>query len=140
MALFLVLNKFGLLPNADSAKQAANAQELDALAYFKPGYTKKLMKQNGWSKAKQTLLPTAGAVALAKQVKNSKGLFNDNELALFSVFKTIRNKVQVSQLAQTFQQLYATDLVEYLRTFLNEAELARVYQLAEPLPIGVEPI
>lgn len=140
MALLLVLNKFGLLPSASKEKEAQQVQELDTLAEFKPGYTKKLMQKNGWSKVKQTLLPAAGAAALAAQLKKSKGVFNDNELAVFSVFKTLRNKAQLSQLALTFQNEYSLDVVEFLRSFLNDSELARIYSIVQPLPTGVKPI
>lgn len=138
LALGLVLQKFGLIPSQESAKQEKNVKALDSLEEFKPGYGSKMAEHNGWKKVIQTLLTTAGAHALAARIKKAKGIFNDDELAVYSAFKTVRNKAQVSQLAETFQREYGMDLVEFLRDFMNEKELARVFDLVEILPTGLK--
>lgn len=138
LALGLVLQKFGLIPSQESAKQEKNVKLLDSLEEFKPGYGAKYAQKQGWQKVLQTLLTTSGAHALAARIKKAKGIFNDNELAVYSAFKTVRNKAQVSQLAETFQREYGMDLVEYLREFMNEKELARVFELVEILPTGLK--
>jgi len=136
----LVLQKFGLLPSMDSIKNEKAASELDKLPELRPGYAKKQAAEMGYKKYSTMLLKPAGALAVAAQLKRAKGIVNDDELGVYSAFKAVRYKTQVSQVAEVFKREYNLDLLEYLRTFLNDKELARVSSLIDGLPPGISAV
>lgn len=72
---------------------------------------------------------------IAKQIWNSKGIFNDNETQLFDAFQKARNQAQISYIAGVFQRDYKRDLFSFLQSFLNDAELSKVYQIIKGKPI-----
>lgn len=131
--------KFGLIPSKESQAAEQGAQELAELDALKPGFVKAWIKKNGTAGAryKIALLTTPKIEALAAQVKKSKGIFNDDETALYSVFRYLKTKTQVSQLAEVFERIYSRDLYSYLQSFLNESELSKVYNTIKNLPTGI---
>jgi len=143
VGVFVVLGaaqKFGLLPSAESKKQEQSAAALDSAAEWSTNYAKKTAQAAGFSKYGIKLLKSATALALAAELKKSKGFFNDNEDAVYTVIKRLQYKTQLSQLAQVFLQQYNTDMAVYLKSFMNEKEQARVFNLAAELPTGVTQI
>jgi len=72
---------------------------------------------------------------IAKQVWDSKGFFNDNEGQLFDAFQKARNQAQISYIAGVFQRDYKRDLFSFLQSFLNEAEISKVYQIIKGKPL-----
>lgn len=130
----LVLQKFGLLPSAESKAQEKAIEQLDELAAFKRGYAAAIAKGRP---ARQILLTTPKALAVAAMLKKAKGIFNDNESAVYSAFKEFKTQSQLAQVAQVFFQEYNSNLLEFLNTFLNDKERARVYSLIKNLPTGV---
>jgi hypothetical protein len=72
---------------------------------------------------------------IAKQIWNSKGLFNDNEEQLFDAFQKARNQAQISYIAGVFQRDYKRDLFSFLQSFLNEAEISKVYNIIKGKPL-----
>lgn len=134
----LAAQKFGLLPSSESRKAESNAAALDSKKEFQPGYAAAYAKSQGWKKYKTYYLKQARALALASDIKKAKGIFNDDETAVYSTLKNVNYKAQLSQVAETFRKQYGTDMVEYLKSFLNEKELSRVFDLGELLPPGVE--
>jgi hypothetical protein len=130
----LVLQKFGLLPSAESKAQDKALEQLDELAAFKRGYAATIAKGRP---ARQVLLTAAKALAVAAMLKKAKGIFNDDESAVYSAFKEFKTQSQLAQVAQVFIQEYNTNLLEYLNTFLNDKERARVYSLINKLPTGI---
>jgi hypothetical protein len=72
---------------------------------------------------------------IAKQVWDSKGFFNDNEGQLFDAFQKARNQAQISYIAGVFQRDYKRDLFSFLQSFLNEAEISKVYNIIKGKPL-----
>jgi hypothetical protein len=71
-----------------------------------------------------SLLDHAKAKALAKRIKTAKGVFNDDEQAVKTVFsKQLRDKTQVSQVSKAFYHTYKKDLWQYLNSFLSAKEM-----------------
>lgn len=130
----LVLQKFGLLPSKESRDQDKALQELDELAAFKRNYAQSIAKGR---KARQILLTTPKALAVAGMLKRAKGIFNDDESAVYSAFKELKTQSQLAQVAQVFFKEYDLNLLEFLNTFLNDKERARVFNLVKSLPSGV---
>jgi hypothetical protein len=137
LALFLVAKKFGLIPSAAAAQREKNAGALDRLAWWKPQFAKAYAKANGLQKYKTAYMPSAGIVMIAEQLKKAKGTFNDDESAVYTALKQLQYKSQLSQLAEYFLKHYRLDLVTYLQTFMNQDELAKVYDLTADLETGI---
>jgi hypothetical protein len=70
------------------------------------------------------LLDHNKAKTLAQVLKSAKGLFNDDEQAVKTVFsKQLRDKAQVSQVSKAFYQMNKKDLWQHLNSFLSAKEL-----------------
>jgi len=137
LVLLAAAQKFGLIPSAESRKKEHSAAELDRAAEWKRGYAKKVATAAGYKKYTTNLLKSAAALALASDLYKSKGLFNDNEDAVYSTLKRLQYKSQLSQLADVFYAQYKLDLATYLKSFMSEAEQARAFDLVAELPTGV---
>ena len=138
IAGYFILSKFGLIPTAASQTAAADVEALDRLDYWQPNYPAKFAKQNGWKKYLTKYMKSVQAQAKAIALYKAKGVFNDDENSVYTILKTLQDKAQLSQLAQVFLQKYKTDLITYLKDFLNEKELSRIASLVKDLPAGVE--
>ena len=137
---YAAASKFGLVPSAESKKQESDAQQLDSFDAFSRNYTKDYIKQKQSRKGQQfnvQLLTTPKAEAIAVQLKKSKGIFNDDETAVYSAMKFVKTKSQLSQVATVFNKLTSQDLTAYLQSFMSEKELARIYEIVKNLPAGI---
>jgi hypothetical protein len=86
---------------------------------------------------KSMLLNEASARALVDKLWNASGSFNDDEEAVYAVFRTLRYKTQVSFLAYWFNKLKKKDLYTWLRdSVLNQDELNTVLTITSKLPEG----
>jgi len=66
------------------------------------------------------------AKQLSDKLFNAKGLLNDDEQAVESVFKNINSRCDVSKIADHFYNAHGkTDLFTYLKSFLNNDELEK---------------
>lgn len=72
---------------------------------------------------------------IAKQLWDSKGFFNDNEEQAFDAFQKARNQAQISYIAGVFQRDYKRDLFSFLQSFMNEAEISKVYSIIKGKPL-----
>ena len=127
--LYLVLTRFGLIKTTQ-----AETKETEQLFknYFSPLYLPELMKRGG----RIQVFTQRDAENVAKSIYNAKGVFNDDETALYSAIKKFKYKSQISQTADKFSKIYNKDLAYYLSTFLNSQELDRIYQYTDSLPSG----
>jgi hypothetical protein len=92
--------------------------------------------QDYWKKggAGTLILTAAGAAKYADIIYNAKGIFNDDEAAVYGVFQALKTRSQVSYLSMVFFQKYNKSLIAYLADFLNKAELATVARICNKLP------
>lgn len=98
--------------------------------YWNPNYT----VRKGY---KAYLLTESSARALVDKLWNASGAFNDDEEAIYSVFRTLKYKTQVSFLAFWFNKLKKKDLYTWLRdSVLNQNELNTVLTITSKLPEG----
>lgn len=72
--------------------------------------------------------------AIRTEILNSKGLFNDDEEMVFNAFNKLRNQAQVSYIAELFQK-DKRDLTTFLKSFLNEEEMAKLYRIVSNKPL-----
>lgn len=69
---------------------------------------------------------------------------NDDEEKIYSVFREMKYKSNVSQTAARFSELYKKDLLEFLNYYLNDefhylkdqTEMAKVLEIVKNLPFG----
>lgn len=101
---------------------------------FNPNYWKALIKSFKLKYPTKTMdnnyqqnLPTSRTIyQLAEQVYLSKGIFNDNEDALFDVFSNLQTQYQLSWLSWVFSSKYKKDMLEYLKGFLSFDEQSKM--------------
>lgn len=72
--------------------------------------------------------------AIRTEILNSKGLFNDDEEMVFNAFNKLRNQAQVSYIAELFQK-DKRDLSTFLKSFLNNEEMAKLYRIVANKPL-----
>ena len=93
-----------------------------------------IFSPNYWKKKKNAkILTTNSARALASNIYNAAGYFNDNEEAVYGVFRQLTYKTQLSWLSYIFYKQYGEDLLQYLKSFMNSDELATVKQITSKL-------
>jgi hypothetical protein len=112
-----------------------NVEQLKTEGYFDPGY-KNDLKQNNVILS----LTPYGQKLYAEKIYNAKGipyLTNDNEGAVYGVFRALNSKTQISYLAEYFINRYNKDLKAYLQSFLNQNEFGNVATICNKLPIGI---
>ena len=69
-------------------------------------------------------LSPSKALEYARDLKNAKGFFNDDEAVVKTIFtKKLQDKTQVSSVARAFYTTYNKDLWQHLRGFLSDSEL-----------------
>lgn len=141
LLIYSVGQKFGLFPSAESKATEAAAASLKSFKAFNPNFIKNTVNKAGTPGQQFTVkkLTPARALAVAQQLKKAKGLFNDNEDAIYSVFRTLEYQSQVSQVAAEFLKLTKLELLTYLESFLNQKELAAIADIVNILPVGITP-
>ena len=126
--VYKLLQKTGLLPTAESNQAAQNLQALESSNYW--NYNDFLQK----APPGHALLTQAGAAAYVDDLWNATGMFNDDEEAIYGVFRAMRTQSQIAALAKRFNQLKSKDLYGYLKDYLNEAELLTVKRIIDQKP------
>lgn len=118
--------------NSAETKQLDN-QASNPGSYWNPNYYTQF---SSYSYA----LDTTQAAALAKQIYDSFGVFNDCEECVKSVFKSLRTKSNVSFLAKVFAANYGQDLLSFLRggiwpqDRLSDSDVAEIDSYISKLP------
>lgn len=108
----------------DQANQAV-INQVTASNVFSPNYYKTV--------SGAMLTTVAYADGLCKAIYDAKGLFNDDEAAIYGAFSVLKYKTQVSWLAERFYKNYQKSLLGFLQDFLNESEMAKVATIVSKL-------
>jgi hypothetical protein len=80
------------------------------------------------------LIKTDAATKFAKDIYSAFGFLDDDEDKIYSVFRSLKDKVQVSQVAKAFQNAYRINLIDKLRAKLSEGEVSEVLKIVNALP------
>ena len=113
-----------------------NIEQLKNENYFDSSYYQDL-KSSGY--VVRILTPSA-LDKYSKLIYEAKGipyLTNDDEEAVYGVFRAITTKTQVSKLSEYFFSKYNKDLKAFLQSFLNQNEFGNVATICNKLPIGI---
>lgn len=68
-------------------------------------------------------------------IRNSKGIFNDNETALYNKFQIMKSQFMISYVANLFQKSYNKDMFSYIQEFTNNDEQAKIYNIIKNKPV-----
>jgi hypothetical protein len=82
------------------------------------------------------MLTSASSKAFAKDIKDSWGIFDDDENKIYGVFRALKDQVQVSQVAYQYYNS-STDkinLIDDLKSRLNTDEVGQVLAIVKALP------
>ena len=85
-------------------------------------------------KGKIIVLKPDAALKYAQDIHGAWGWFNDDENVVYGVFRKLRDKVQVSQVANAYQTTYKENLIDVLYDKLAETEIKKVLAIVKPLP------
>jgi len=125
----------------EASGSSTEASATNPLLAFNPNYStaliiayKKKYPSKAWDQKKQMIIDTTQFSALALDVLDAKGFFNDDEDRLYNVFKVIQTQYQLGFLSKLFSVLYKKDLLEYLKSFLKADEIAPILQQVRNYP------
>jgi hypothetical protein len=128
-----ILNKFGT--SEQHKNDVKEIEQLKTENYFDIDYSNELKRNNII-----LTLNDYGKQTYSKIIWDAKGipyLTNDDEAAVYGVFRALKSKTQVSVLAGYFFQKYNKDLKTFLQSFLNQNEFGNVATICNKLPIGI---
>lgn len=83
------------------------------------------------------LLKSADLDKYGKTLWYATGNINDDEEAIYGVFRQIQYKSQISFLAYYFFNKYRKDLYQYLKSYLNNSELNTLLTITNKKPWGL---
>ena len=119
-AIYKIGGKLGLWKTAEDT--AADAAE--KATYW--DYTKTIPGSR--------LLTYNDGLKLSKILDNAKHWYNDDEEAIYNVFRLLKSKSQVTSLSYWFQRTYNQDLYYWLKDTLSADELAKVILIIDTKP------
>lgn len=90
---------------------------------------------NTWKTGKKgtLLLKVEQAKNFAAQIANAWGIFNDDEQAVFNVFRQLKSVAQVSEVADFYQLQTGKDLYGDLYHRLSDSELGTINKIVSKL-------
>lgn len=80
------------------------------------------------------LLHNAAASRYAKDIQDSFSIWGDDEQRIFGVFRSLKDKVQLSQVASAYQSKYKTNLIDVLSDNLSQKEISTILSITGNLP------
>lgn len=128
-----ILDKLG--PGEAHKDDVKQIEQLKSENYFDGDFANELKKTNVI-----LTLTEYGKQTYSKIIWDAKGipyLTNDDEAAVYGVFRALKSKTQISVLAEYFFQKYNKDLKTFLQSFLNQNEFGNVATICNKLPIGI---
>jgi ABC-type bacteriocin/lantibiotic exporter with double-glycine peptidase domain len=137
IVVFLLLKRLGLIKSKTQRKSSKQIQEEKAKTkiiqdtinksdLFSPTKFKDVSKDR--------LLPVDVARDKALKIRKSFGFFNDDEATIYGVFRSLTDKIQVSQLAFYYAELTGGgDMAQELKNFLNKKELKEIYDIIQDI-------
>lgn len=71
----------------------------------------------------------------AAEIKNAAGFLNDDESSIYQIFDALPNKLSVGFVAHNFTTLYNIGLLEFLKSFMSNKEMIRLYDIVQRKPL-----
>ncbi|MCB9448695.1 MAG: hypothetical protein H6585_10160 [Flavobacteriales bacterium] len=92
-------------------------------------YWQKAPKQVGKSIIRLT---DDAAKANAKKIYDAWGWWDDDEDQVYGVFRSLKDKVQVSQVAYWYYKAHEINLIDDIRSRMSQSEVAKVMEIVGP--------
>ena len=80
------------------------------------------------------VLHEAVAIRYAQDIHDSFSFWGDDEQRIYSVFRSLKDKVQLSQVARAYHDKYKANLIDVLSDRLSESEVSTILQITASLP------
>jgi hypothetical protein len=80
------------------------------------------------------LIKSDAASRYAKDIHDAWGLLNDDEDRIYSVLRSLKDKVQVSQLSKAYLADHKMNLIEKMKSKLSDPEIGQVLKIVGGLP------
>ena len=120
-----ILKAFNLKKDKNDKKEEEAQSELRTNDFFNPMFYKgKAFSALGKSVSNQ----------YAKDIKSSLGLFNDNEELIYTTFGKLKCKYNISEIAESFYELYGKEMLPAILAKLNSKEMAILNAIINKLP------
>lgn len=100
---------------------------------FSPTFQFSSLKVKGATSLKQKV------DAVVERLDDAKGVFSDDEVKLYSIFKAINTQYQLSVIARHFKLQKEVDLLTYIKSFTNEKELLTLLEIVKKYPLYIKP-
>jgi hypothetical protein len=127
-----ILEKIGLVDSKNDKNLESNLSN----KYLTPEPFLEYRKKTGFKVP--TYVEDSLINGFVQRLYNSKGFFNDDEDNVYSIFRSAQSKLQVSCFAYYFNQIKKRNLIEYLSSFLNSDEIARIGEIIEKKPTTID--
>jgi hypothetical protein len=134
LILFLILKRIGLVPEQKSADEKRAEKEMQKIVKEIKD-SKVIWSTDFWEQYPAKAYTAQQAKNLAAHIRDSFGVFNDDEARIFGVFRQIKYQTNVSQISYAYSLSYGRDLHSDLRDYLSEKEMAEVYQIISSKPL-----
>ena len=88
-------------------------------------------------KGKVLTLSKSAATKFAERIHGAWGAWyqgGDDETKVYAVFRELKDKVQVSQVAKAYQDAYAENLIDTLNDRFGDSEVKKVLDIIKPFP------
>lgn len=80
------------------------------------------------------LLKSAAANRYAADIHSAWSWIDDDENKVYAVFRKLKDKAQVAQIAKAYQANHGSNLIDQLNDRLSKTEVGKVLQIVEALP------
>ena len=104
---------------------------LEAEAAFDPAYLDELLQRVS---TRVIVMKDSAARAVAQRIDDAWGFWDYDEEAVYTAFRSLRDQVQVSQVARAYLGLGGAGLLDTLRDRLDESEVSTVLSIVRSLP------
>lgn len=141
LTIYKILQKIGIIKTSKELEQEGAAYALQSDKYISDLFSGNNRVKFAAEALKMGKLPFLGvpqngylAEVYAKQIWDAKGTFKDNEDSVYNVFRDINDQYSIPFVAYKFSELFQRDLLGFLPTFMDNDELAIVYNIIKNNP------
>lgn len=133
--LYKLLNKFGLLGETKEEKKAKELEnQLVNVDMTDKQLVKDIQKKYGGNFTKIKVHTPKELTGMSLQIIKAHGVFDDDEQTIYNVFKSLYSKYDLSKLVLIFKVTGKGDLFLWLKSFLDDNEMATIYDITKKLP------
>jgi hypothetical protein len=135
IAVYKLMQLFGVIQTKEEQETEEADKKLDTLDFL--SYPTKWLKQfNDKNKGKSfKLLKLSQQNEACKTIYDAKGSFlYDDEFKALDKLKKLRSKFEIAQVSEKFYSLYGKDLLNYLKSFIEDDQYKYLVQILTEKP------